>query len=442
MEPGVRAEIVTVQMMRRTFLSSFSAGLAAPSLASLGLAALGTAGAASAQTIASTKGADMNEYGDMHWVGTWTTTPDVVVGMALAGQTLRMVARLSIGGARLRVRISNAYGARDLAVGAAHIGLRHQGADVIPGSSRPLTFNGSPTTTIPAGALAVSDPVDLDVRALSDLLVSVHLPGELPEGFRLTGHDNGHQTNYISPPGNFASNDSLPVQKTTESFLFVSGVEVLVPRSTGGIVAFGDSLTEGNTSQLDADHRWPDQLARRLVARQGGRLLGVVNQGIGGNRLLHDGRGDNALRRFDRDVLAQPGVTHVIVLLGVNDLRNSGGKAEEAVTAEQMIAGLHQLVVRAHGVGLKVLGGTLLTWESNTFNGKFYTSEGEAKRQAVNTWIRESNAFDAVIDFEESLRDPSHPTRMLPEWDSGDHLHPGDTGYLRMGDSIDLALFD
>ena len=288
----------------------------------------------------------------------------------------------------------------------------------------------------------MSDPLDLDVPPLADLAVSVFLPDEVPETFRLTGHSNGHQTNYISPPGDFTSAANPPIQKAIDAFLFVSGVEVLAPLNVGGVVAFGDSLTEGNISQTDANHRWPDQLARRLMARQGGRLLGIVNQGIGGNRLLHDGRGDNALRRFDRDVLAQPGVTHVIVLLGVNDLRNSSGKAEEVVTAEQMIAGLHQLIVRARAAGLKVFGGTLVPWENNTFNGNFYTPEGEAERQAVNTWIRESGVFDAVIDFEAALRDSGHPVRMLPEWDSGDHLHPSDPGYLRMGDCIDLALFD
>jgi lysophospholipase L1-like esterase len=288
----------------------------------------------------------------------------------------------------------------------------------------------------------VSDPVDLDVPPLADLAVSVYLPGELPNNFRLTGHDNGHQTNYLSSPGDFVSASALPVQKVIEAFLFVSDVDVLAPREVGGIVAFGDSLTEGNISQLDANHRWPDQLAQRLVARQGGRLLGVVNQGIGGNRMLHDGRGDNGLRRFDRDVLAQPGVTHVIVLLGVNDLRNSSRKADQVVTAEELIAGLHQLIVRARMGGLKIFGGTLLTWENETFNSGFYTPEGEAKRQVVNTWIRESGAFDAVIDFEAALRDPSHPTRMLAQWDSGDHLHPSDAGYLQMGDNIDLALFD
>jgi lysophospholipase L1-like esterase len=379
---------------------------------------------------------------DAHWVGTWTTTPAPVEGMALGNQTLRMIARVSIGGPSVRVRLSNAYGQRKLAVGAAHVALRSEGAGIVPGSDRVLTFDGSPSTTIAVGALVVSDPVELEVPPLADLAVSVHLPSDVPESFQITGHGNAHQTSYISPPGDFAAATAMPVQETTEAFLFVSGVEVLALRETGGIVALGDSLTDANISQLDANHRWPDQLARRLVARRGGRPMGVMNQGIGGNRILHDVRGDSGLRRFDRDVLAQPGVTHVIVLLGINDIRNRTQKPEEVVTAEEMIAGLHQLAVRAHAGGLKIFGGTLLTFEYETFNPGFYTPEGEAKRQALNAWIRESGAFDAVVDFEKALRDPSHPTQMLPIYDCGDHLHPSDTGYLHMGDCIDLSLFD
>jgi lysophospholipase L1-like esterase len=222
--------------------------------------------------------------------------------------------------------------------------------------------------------------------------------------------------------------------------LFVTGIEVLAPRVVGGIVAFGDSLTEGNLSELDANKRWPDQLARRLVAAQG-RQLGVVNQGIGGGRMLHDGPGESGLRRFDRDVLAQPGVTHVIVLLGVNDLRNSQNKADEIVSADDLIAGLSQLGVRAHAAGLTAFVGTVLTWENETFNGGNYTPDGEAERQTLDAWIRANDVFDAVIDFEAALRDPDHPTRTLPQWDSGDHLHPNDLGYTHMADSIELALF-
>jgi lysophospholipase L1-like esterase len=383
----------------------------------------------------------MNEQDNNHWVGTWTTAPVALDGIALSGQTLRMISRISIGGSHIRVRISNAYGVGDLAVGTAHLGLRDEDAGIVDGSDRPLTFNGSPSTTIAAGALVVSDPVDLDVAPLVDLAVSVYLPGEVPESFQLTGHDPAHQTNYISPEGDFASATDMPIQEEIEVFLFVTGIEVLAPREVGGIVAFGDSLTEGNISRLDANNRWPDQLARRLVARQSGRQLGVVNQGIGGGRMLHDGNGDSASRRFDRDVLAQPGATHVVVLLGVNDLRNSQKKVDETVTADDLIGGLHQLAVRAHAAGLTAIVGTVLTWENETFNGGNYTPEGEAKRQALNAWIRDNGVFDAVIDFEAALRDPGHPTRTLPRWDSGDHLHPNDLGYQQMADSIDLALF-
>ena len=376
-----------------------------------------------------------------HWVGTWATTVAPTEGIALDNQTIRMIARVSIGGQRLRVRLSNAYGLRKLAIGRACVALRAEGAGIVPGSDRPLTFNGSPSTTVAVGALVVSDPFDLDLPPLSDLVVSVYLPGEVPENFLVTGHGNAHQTNYISPPGEFTAAPVMPVHQTTEAFLIVSGVEVLAPPNTGSIVAFGDSLTECNISRLDANNRWPDQLARRLVAR-GGRMFGVMNQGIGGSRILHDIRGDSGLRRFDRDVLAQTGVTHVIVLMGINDIRNRWQKPEEFVSAEEMIAGLNQFAVRAHARGIKIFGGTLLTFEYESFNPGFYTPEGEAKRQAVNAWIRGGGAFDAVIDFEKALRDPGQPTRMLPAYDCGDHLHPSDAGYLRMGDIIDLSLFD
>ncbi|HEX6512055.1 MAG TPA: SGNH/GDSL hydrolase family protein [Chloroflexota bacterium] len=378
---------------------------------------------------------------EARWVGTWTTTPATVEGVALKNQTVRTIAHVSIGGSRVRVRLTNAHGRGELAIGGAAVGLRGQGAGILPGSVRRLTFNGSPAIGIPAGALAVSDPVDLELPPLSDVAVSVYLPGEVSELFGVTGHGNCHQTNYLSPAGDYSGVAEMPVERTTEDFLFVSAVEVLAPAGTGGMAAFGDSLTDANTSTLDANVRWPDQLARRLVER-GGRQMGIMNQGIGGNRILHDGRGDSGLRRFDRDVLAQPGVTHAIVLLGINDIRNRGQKPEEFVSAEQMIAGLQQLAVRAQAAGIRIFGGTLLTFENETFNPGFYTPEGEAKRQAVNVWIRQSGAFDGVVDFEAALRDPSQPTQMLPVYDRGDHLHPSDAGYLHMGDAIDLGLFD
>jgi lysophospholipase L1-like esterase len=378
---------------------------------------------------------------DRHWVGTWTTAPAPAEGAAFNNHTLRMNVRASIGGDTLRVRLSNAHGSRPLAVGAARIALRDTGPDFVPGSDRKLTFGGAEAATIAAGALLVSDPVALPLPPLGDLAISVHLPGDLPAGFGITGRYS-RQTNYISPPGDFTAAIAMPIGKLTDDWYFVCGVDVLASPDTGGIVALGDSLTDANISTIDAFCRWPDQLSRRLQARAGGRPMGVMNQGLGGNRILHDIRGDSGLRRFDRDVLAQPGVTHAIVMLGTNDLRNRWAKPEEEVTAEQMIAGLKQLAVRARTRGIKIFGATLTPYENETFLPGAWTPEREARRQAVNAWIRDGGAFDAVVDFDLALRDPAHPTRMLPIYDCGDHLHPSDLGYNAMGDAVDLALFD
>jgi lysophospholipase L1-like esterase len=376
-----------------------------------------------------------------HWVGTWTAAPAPAEGAAFSNHTLRMNVRASLGGDTLRVRLSNAHGSRPLAVGAVRIALRDRGPNIVPASDRRLTFGGAETAVIAAGALLMSDPVSLPFPPLGDLAISLHLPGDLPASFGITGRYS-RQTNYISPPGDFTAAVAMPVGKITDDWYFVCGVDVLAGPEAGGIVALGDSLTDANISTIDAFCRWPDQLSRRLQARAGGRPMAIMNQGLGGNRILHDVRGDSGLRRFDRDVLAQPGVTHVIVMLGTNDLRNRWAKPEEEVTAEQMIDGLKQLAVRARTRGIKIFGATLTPYENETFLVGAWTPEREAKRQAVNAWIREGAAFDAVVDFDEALRDPAHPARMLPIYDCGDHLHPSDLGYNAMGDAIDLALFD
>ncbi|MEK9660978.1 MAG: GDSL-type esterase/lipase family protein [Alphaproteobacteria bacterium] len=286
---------------------------------------------------------------DSKWVGTWATAPadSVVSPVFEENYTVRMCPRVSIGGDTLRVRISNAFGDGRLTVGSASVGLRAGGANAEPGSLRSLTFNGAPGTVIGPGSLAVSDPVELAVAPLANLVVSVHLAGRVPA---VTGR-YARQTNYISSQGDFSAAEKLPVYKLTDEWCFVSGIDMLAPASTGSIVAVGDSLTDANISTHDAFARWPDQLARRLVARSDGRLCSVMNQGLGGNRLLHDQRGDSGLRRLDRDVLAQPGATHVIVMLGTNDLRNRNGLPEEEVTAEQMIGGLSQMAQRAQACG-------------------------------------------------------------------------------------------
>ncbi len=375
-----------------------------------------------------------------HWVGTWAATPAPADGVALSSPTIRMFPRISIGGDTIRLRLSNAAGLSDLVIGATSVGLRGAGASFKPGSHRAVTFMGRAEVKIPAGAFAVSDPVALTVRPLEDLAVSVHIPNDLPASFGVTGR-YARQFNYLSPPGDFTAMETMHAARVVDDWFFLSGVDVLSAPDVGGIVALGDSITDGNISTHDAFCRWPDQLARRLVAR-GGKMFGVMNQGLGGNRICHDMRGDSGLRRFDRDMLSQPGVTHGIVVLGINDIRNRRGVKEEVVTADDLIHGLNQMALRARARGIKLFGGTLTPFEHETFMLGAWTPEGEAKRLAVNEWMRGSGAFHAVIDFDRELRDPGHPARMLPVYDNGDHLHPGDVGYNRMGDVIDLGLFD
>jgi lysophospholipase L1-like esterase len=377
-----------------------------------------------------------------HWVGTWTASPaPSEAGYGLNNHTIRMNPRVSLGGETIRVRVSNAYGTRPLAVGGGTVGLRDKGPEVVLGSLRALSFNGAASAVIAAGAVLVSDPVKLEVPALADLAVSIHFPGEIAPAFGITGR-YARQTNYISPPGYFAGETVMPVGKITDEWFFVSGIDVVASAETGGVVCLGDSLTDANISTHDAFCRWPDQLARRLAERKGGRPMAVMNQGLGGNRILHDLRGDSGLKRFDRDVLAQPGVTHAIVMLGTNDLRNRNAKPDEEVTGEQMIAGLHQMAVRAQAKGIKFIAATLTPFGNETFMANAWNPTRERHRVTVNNWIRETDALDGFVDFDAAIRDPTIPTQMATPYDCGDGLHPSDLGYCKLGDAIDLALFD
>jgi lysophospholipase L1-like esterase len=376
-----------------------------------------------------------------HWVGTWAAAPAPAEGVVgFNNHTIRLTPRISLGGSRLRLRISNAYGTRPLAIGAARIALRDKGPSIVSGSDRKLTFGGDDGAVIAAGAVLVSDPMQLEVKPLADLAVSIHLPGEVLANFQITGR-YARQTNYISPPGNFTEATVMPVGNLTDQWFFLCGVDVAAPAEAGGIVTLGDSLTDGNISTIDAFCRWPDQLARRLVER-GGRPVGVMNQGLGGNRILHDIRGDSGLRRFDRDVLAAPGVTHAIVMLGTNDLRNRWAKPEEEVTGAQMIAGLKQMALRAHTSGIKIIGATLTPFGNETFMANAWNPTREKHRVTVNDWIRSGGAFDGVADFDRAVRDPERPTQMLSRWDCGDGLHQSDLGYCHLADAIDLSLLD
>jgi len=372
---------------------------------------------------------------DGHWVGTWTASPQgVAAPIQINGQTVRQIVHTSLGGERVRVRFSNAYGTSGLVIGSAHVAISTGGATISSTTDRVLTFNGSPTIIIPAGALVVSDPVTLNVPALGDLAVSLFLPANVAA---TTQHPVGLQTTYVSASGDFTGAAIEPTT-TTQSYYFLTGVEVSGSNRARAIVTLGDSVTDGFGSTPDTDQRWPNLLAERLQSQR----LAVLNAGVSGNRVLHDFVGTSALARLDRDTLVQTGVKYVIVGEGNNDLLIPGliGNPAEVVTVAQIIQGHRQMIDRAHALGLRIYGSTLTPVEGYPFPG-FWTPDLEAKRQAVNHWIRASRAYDAVIDFDKLLRDPNHPSRLLPAYDSGDHLHPNDGGYRTMADAIDLSLF-
>ena len=404
------------------------------------------------------------------WVASWGTAP---AGPPIAqelqtftDQTLRLIVHTSVGGNHVRVRLSNVFGTAPLRIGAAHVALRSSGAGIVEGSDRVLTFSGMKDITIAPGAPVLSDPIALDVAALSDLAVSVYLPGPAQAS---TVHGGAYQTNYVSQPGDHTGSAALPTARTFGSWPFLTEVEVTPASHGSAIVAFGDSITDGAVTTSDANRRWPDRLAVRLqeAAKGGGTMagsaavrgasngaagslgtLGVVNRGIGGNRLMRDPGtvpmfGKAALARFDRDVLATAGVRHVIVLLGINDIGQPGTDSAtpaEAVNAEAVIGAHRQLIARAHAKGLRIIGATLTPFEGTVFPG-YYSADKEAIRNTVNSWIRSGGEYDGVIDFDRATRDPAAPTRMLAEYDSGDHLHPNDKGMQAMADAIDLGLF-
>lgn len=389
--------------------------------------------------------------GQTHWVATWATSPAPQLAddqmrsakLVFENQTIREIVHASLGSDTVRVRLSNAYGKQTVEIGAAHLALAGKESGIVAGSDRALTFSGRPTVAIPPDALVLSDPVKLIVPAGANLAVSLFLPKATAGG----GIHYASQQNSYLGAGDVTGAASLPQPATVASWVFLTGVDVLAPAAAGAVVAFGDSITDGARSTLDANHRWPDILASRLLAQRGRKQIAVVNAGIGGNRILHDPAnnirfGVNALARFDRDVLAQPGVQYVILLEGINDLGHAGTSAPESetVSAEDIVAGMKQLIERAHEKGLKVFGATLTPFEGTAFPG-YFTPEKEVKRKAVNEWIRTGKAFDGVIDFEKALRDPAHPDRMLPAYDGGDRLHPGDAGYKAMGEAVNLALF-
>jgi lysophospholipase L1-like esterase len=387
---------------------------------------------------------------EQDWIATWQASPQPLwaadfpfptqTPFNLWRQTVRQVARISLGGGTVRVELSNAYGAAPLQIGAASLALAGDGAATVPGTERTLRFGGQRTATIPPGAPLLSDPVALDVPDLARLSVSLYLPQPTAPS---TFHWEGLGSTWLAPgertaDATLADASALPVR------LFVSGIQVRRADAAGAVVALGDSITDGAASTPGADQRWPDHLAARLAPQR----VAVLNAGISGGRVLRDRMGRNALARLDRDVLAQPGVRTLVLLIGINDISwhaTPFAPDDAPVSAQELIAGYRQLLQRAQARGLRVIGATLTPFEGalpDTPIHGYYSADKERVRQQVNAWLRNGNGFDAIIDFDALLRDPAHPTRMLPAFDSGDHLHPGDAGYAAMAEAAADVLGD
>jgi lysophospholipase L1-like esterase len=394
---------------------------------------------------------DKNASG--HWVTAWSTAvhaplpfPGLPPAPIFENQTIRMVVRPTIGGTRIRVRLSNDYGTSPLKIGAAHIAFVDHGSAIAPASDHVLKFSGQAAVEIPAGAPMLTDAVDLSCSPLAELAISLFLPRKSES---LSNHLFGQHDSYISGPGDFTAKADIPNATVKTSWFYLADVEVWAPDQAGSIVTLGDSITDGVGAKQGEYGDWPDLLAKRLTDDHRAPVA-VANEGIGGNRILHDGAGISALARFDRDVLAQPGVTALIVLEGINDIgwphlklpqpKDAAAPKEspfggQDVTADDLIVGLRQIIDRAHQHGIRVFGATLTPFDG----AGYFTPDGEAIRQAVNQWIRTGGAFDGVIDFDAAVRDPQHPSQFREGFHSGDHLHPSTAGYKAMADAIDLA---
>jgi len=375
------------------------------------------------------------------WTGSWAAAPmaapasDSVIGAN--GQTYRNIVHLSLGGRAIRLKLSNEYGAIPLNVADVHVALSASAAATQAGSDHTVTFNGAAGVTIPAGSIAISDSIAMPVPAFTDLAVSLFIPAQT--GIALTYHAQAISTNY-AVAGDEAASPSLNNPTRVENWYALEGVDVDAGPRASSVVVLGASVVNGTHSTADKNRRWPNDLAVRLHANAATAQIGVLNEGIGGNRILHDGTGLGGLARLDRDGLAQTNVKFLIFSMGTNDIGRTSfptNPDEKGVTAEQMEWAMQQTVWRAHAHGIKIIGATLNPYEG----AAYFSPAGEQMRQAVNRFILSSNIFDGTIDFDRVTRDPAHPSRFLPAYDSGDHLHPNDAGYQVMADAIDLTLF-
>jgi len=382
------------------------------------------------------------------WVGTWAASQQIpeprnaLPADDLRDATMRQIVHVSVGGTTLRVHISNAFGTEPLRFTSVHIArpLSAAAAAIDPASDKALTFAGHSDVIVPAGAEFISDPLDYSVAPLSNLAVTFHLE-TAPEVE--TSHPGSRSTTYYVH-GDLVSAADLPDAKKVDHWFQLSGIDVAAPPNAAAVVVLGDSITDGHAATTNGNDRWPDVLAQRLQASLATREIGVLNHGIGGNHLLIDGLGPNALARFDRDVLAQAGVRYLIVFEGVNDLggltrTGEVSPADHAKFVDRILSAYQQIITRAHTHGIEVIGGTITPYTGSDFYHP--GPSNEADREAINQWIRTPGHFDAVIDFDKTIRDPHQPDRMLPVYDSGDHLHPSPAGYHTMGEAVPLSLF-
>ncbi|HEX6276752.1 MAG TPA: SGNH/GDSL hydrolase family protein [Polyangiaceae bacterium] len=369
------------------------------------------------------------------WVGTWATAQQLTEmtnlppSPGLSNNTLRQVVYVSIGGTRVRVKFSNQYGNAPLTMSAVHLANSTMTHSIGAGSSRALTFSGTPSVTVPAGMTVTSDPVDFALTAQTKVAITIAF-GSTPSD--VTGHPGSRTTSFIQT-GNAVNAASFTSPVTTEHWYYITGIDVEAPATSRAVVTIGDSITDGRGSTTDANNRWPDNLSRRLRSNAATASVGVLNQGIGGNAVVSGGLGPTGVSRFQRDVLDQPGVRWVVVLHGVNDI----GVAMNQDVVQALIGAYQGFVTAARARGVRIYGVPILPFGGSSYD----TPAHEEARQAVNTWIRGAGNFDAVIDLDAAVRDPMAPARLLGTYDSGDRLHLNVAGYQRMADAIDLALF-
>ena len=387
------------------------------------------------------------------WIATWATSPQSGTPnpreplLSIDDQTVRERVHASIGGNQVRLRFSNEFGSSALLIGAATVAIPTDASTIKEESIQNITFEGRKSIEIPVGAPVVSDPISFSLTPGTEISISIYFPKRLTTP---TLHAFAFKHAVVSQHGDFTHEKKIDPAALSTASISVTGVLVPAQPSNRLVVAFGDSITDGDGSTVDADNNWPNNLIRRIAKKSKDSTLAVVNEGIVGNRLLRDADifGVSALARFDRDALVLPGISHIVLLEGINDIGFAGAKIDgqyladpaETLSAQDIINAYRQLISRAHARGIKVIGATITPCEGVDIPG-YYSDAKESVRETVNKWIRTSGAFDGIIDFDAIVRDPDHPTRLLPKLASKDHLHPNDAGYKAVADSIDLNLF-